>query len=60
MSPASTVDNALGPKRASAVPRGGLQVDLRVVSAKSLGAALLYFTGSRAYNIELRKRATAR
>jgi DNA polymerase (family 10) len=38
----------------------GLQVDLRVVPAESYGAALLYFTGSKGYNIELRKRAIAR
>ncbi len=33
----------------------GLQVDLRLVPADSFGAALLYFTGSKAHNIELRK-----
>lgn len=49
-----------GAKRASALLAGGLQVDLRIVSAESFGAALLYFTGSKAYNIELRKRAIAR
>jgi DNA polymerase (family 10) len=51
---------AQGTKRASAVLRSGLQVDLRVVPAESFGAALLYFTGSKAYNIELRRRALAR
>jgi DNA polymerase (family 10) len=51
---------AQGAKRASAVLASGLQVDLRVVPAESFGAALLYFTGSKAYNIELRKRAIAR
>lgn len=51
---------AQGAKRASAVLAGGLQVDLRIVPAESFGAALLYFTGSKAYNIELRKRAIAR
>jgi len=35
----------------------GLQADLRVVPEASFGAALLYFTGSKAHNIELRKRA---
>jgi len=30
------------------------QVDVRVISKKSWGAALLYFTGSKAHNIELR------
>jgi len=51
---------ARGAKRASAVLASGLQVDLRVVPEDSFGAALLYFTGSKAYNIELRKRALAR
>ena len=35
----------------------GLQVDLRVVPEASFGAALLYFTGSKEHNIELRKLA---
>jgi DNA polymerase (family 10) len=35
--------------------RGGLQVDLRVVEPKAFGAALMYFTGSKAHNIELRQ-----
>jgi DNA polymerase (family 10) len=35
----------------------GLQVDLRVVPAESFGAALQYFTGSKAHNVELRGRA---
>ncbi|HEY2840792.1 MAG TPA: DNA polymerase/3'-5' exonuclease PolX [Pirellulales bacterium] len=39
---------------------GGLQVDLRVVKAESFGAALQYFTGSKAHNVELRGRAKAR
>lgn len=50
---------ALGPTRASVVLRGGLQVDLRVVRAASFGAALVYFTGSRAHNIALRRIAQA-
>ena len=33
----------------------GLQVDLRLVPPESFGAALLYFTGSKEHNIELRK-----
>ena len=48
---------AEGATKASAVLDSGLQVDLRVVPAKSFGAALLYFTGPKAFNIELRKRA---
>jgi DNA polymerase (family 10) len=51
---------AQGAKRASAVLASGLQVDLRVVPEESFGAALLYFTGPKAYNIELRRRAIAR
>ena len=51
---------AQGPTRASVVLRSGLQVDLRVVSEASYGAALCYFTGSRAHNIALRRRALAR
>lgn len=33
----------------------GLQVDLRVVPAESFGAALYYFTGSKAHNIAIRR-----
>ncbi|WP_063744692.1 DNA polymerase/3'-5' exonuclease PolX [Paraburkholderia oxyphila] len=46
---------AQGPTRASVVLRGGLQVDLRVVEPESLGAALVYFTGSKAHNVALRR-----
>lgn len=45
---------AHGPTRTTVVMRSGLQVDLRVVEEKSYGAALLYFTGSKAHNIALR------
>jgi DNA polymerase (family 10) len=45
---------ARGPTRATVVLRSGLQVDLRVVPEESHGAALLYFTGSKAHNIALR------
>ena len=48
---------AQGATKASAVLDGGMQVDLRVVPPASFGAALLYFTGPKAFNIELRKRA---
>ena len=37
--------------------QGGVQVDLRVVSLDSFGAALLYFTGSKQHNVLLRERA---
>ncbi len=49
-----------GPTRATVRLRGGLQADLRVVPAASFGAALCYFTGSRAHSIALRRRALAR
>jgi DNA polymerase (family 10) len=38
----------------------GLQVDLRVVPVESFGAALVYFTGSKAHNIVLRRLAQER
>ena len=43
-----------GDTRASVRLRSGLQVDLRVVPPESYGAALLYFTGSKAHNVKLR------
>jgi DNA polymerase (family 10) len=39
---------------------GGFQADLRLVPGESLGAALQYFTGSKAHNIALRDRAIQR
>jgi DNA polymerase (family 10) len=48
-----------GPTRSSVVLRNGMQVDLRVVSEASYGAALQYFTGSKAHNIALRQIAAA-
>jgi DNA polymerase (family 10) len=44
-----------GTTRATVILRAGLQVDLRVVPAASYGAALHYFTGSKAHNIAIRK-----
>src|SRR5467141_2522036 len=38
----------------------GLQVDLRVLEPGAFGAAMQYFTGSQAHNIELRKVAQAK
>jgi DNA polymerase (family X) len=46
--------SAAGPTRATVLLRSGLQVDLRVVGAESYGAALHYFTGSKAHNIAIR------
>ena len=45
---------AEGPTKSSVELRGGLQVDMRVVPQPSYGAALLYFTGSKAHNIAVR------
>ena len=44
-----------GETRVTVQLRGGLQVDLRVVEPAAYGAALLYFTGSKAHNVELRQ-----
>ncbi len=38
----------------------GIDADLRVVPPASFGAALLYFTGSKAHNLALRRRAQRR
>lgn len=46
-----------GPTKSSVIIHEGLQVDLRVVEEGSFGAALAYFTGSKAHNIRLRERA---
>ncbi len=56
------VSNVLahGPTRTTVVLRSGLQVDLRVVPKTSYGAALMYFTGSKAHNIALRGLASDR
>lgn len=51
---------ANGGSRASVVLVSGLQVDLRAVPEESYGAALHYFTGSKAHNIHLRKLAKER
>ncbi|MFO7743269.1 MAG: DNA polymerase/3'-5' exonuclease PolX [Anaerolineae bacterium] len=49
-----------GETRSTVVFRSGLHVDLRVVEERSYGAALLYFTGSKAHNIVLRNMALDR
>jgi len=49
-----------GETRTSVRLAGGMQVDLRIVPAESFGAAWQYFTGSKAHNIALRARASAR
>jgi len=51
---------ASGETRATVMLGSGVQVDLRVVPEASFGAALLYFTGSKAHNIRLRTLAIER
>ncbi len=49
-----------GPKRSTIVLADNLHVDLRVIPQGQFGAALQYFTGSKAHNIHLRQRAISR
>ncbi|MCK4271085.1 DNA polymerase III, partial [bacterium] len=51
---------AAGATKGSVIVHGGIQVDLRVVPQASHGAALQYFTGSKAHNIHLREIAKAK
>ena len=46
-----------GERKSTIVLGNGLQVDLLVIDEKNFGAALMYFTGSKEHNVELRKRA---
>jgi DNA polymerase (family 10) len=45
---------AAGKTKASVIAEGNQQIDLRVVDPESFGAALQYFTGSKAHNVKLR------
>lgn len=45
---------ASGSTKGSVILQEGIQADLRVVGPESYGAALLYFTGSKAHNVRLR------
>lgn len=49
-----------GGTKTSFLTREGLQVDVRTVAPDQLGSALLYFTGSKAHNIQLRQLALER
>lgn len=49
-----------GSTRASVRLRQGMQVDMRAVADVSFGAALHYFTGSKAHNIAVRRLAQTR
>ena len=46
-----------GETKSTVVLASGLHVDIRVLEKKSFGAALQYFTGSKAHNVALRDRA---
>lgn len=46
-----------GETKTSFLTREGLQVDVRTVKPDQVGSALLYFTGSKAHNIQLRQKA---
>ncbi len=48
---------AKGETKSSIVTESGLQVDLRVVPLEVWGAAMIYFTGSKAHNIRIREMA---
>lgn len=49
-----------GPTKMTIRLASGLQIDMRVVPARSFGAALVYFTGSKQHNIVLRGMAKDR
>jgi len=51
---------ARGASKSSVRLPGGYQVDLRLVPPESRGAAMQYFTGSKAHNIAVRDRAIQR
>ena len=48
---------AYGDTKSSVLTEEDVQVDLRVVEEKSFGAALMYFTGSKNFNIKFRQMA---
>jgi DNA polymerase (family 10) len=48
---------AQGENKISFRHRNGMQVDVRLLPPESFGAAMQYFTGSKAHNVALRQRA---
>jgi DNA polymerase (family 10) len=48
---------AQGENKISFRQRKGMQVDVRLLPPESFGAAMQYFTGSKAHNVSLRQRA---
>ena len=51
---------AAGATKGAIIVEGGIQVDIRIVEEKSFGAALQYFTGSKAHNVKLRSIALSK
>jgi len=52
--PCAYTTQAWGKTKSSVRTAEGVQVDCRVVEKKSFGAALMYFTGSKEFNVHLR------
>ena len=48
---------AYGARKSAVIGAAGIQVDLRVVRPDQFGAAAVYFTGSKAHNVHLRRLA---
>jgi DNA polymerase (family 10) len=48
---------AYGARKSAIIGASGIQVDLRVVRPDQYGAAAVYFTGSKAHNVHLRRLA---
>ena len=53
--PRATRVLAHGDTKSSILTERGLQVDLRVIPAEAWGAAMIYFTGSKAHNVHIRE-----
>lgn len=51
---------AAGETKGAIIVEGSIQIDLRIVEPKSYGAALQYFTGSKAHNVRLRNIAKSK
>ena len=49
-----------GATKTSILTHADIQVDVRVVTPEQIGAALVYFTGSKSHNVALRQRAIDR
>jgi DNA polymerase (family 10) len=49
-----------GVTKSSVILKSNIRVDLRIVEENSFGSALMYFTGSKDHNIELRKIAMSK